>query len=262
VASLDFFASLTPRHPWMRGAVAGACVGAVGCVLPEMLGGGNRLVESMLDGRLDLLLVPGVFLVRFGLTMVSYGCGTAGGIFAPLLVLGAAIGLGIGGAVSNLVPALGLHAPVFAAVGMAAYFSAIVRAPLTGIVLLVEMTGNYSLVLPLLAASLTAYGVADFAGDRPIYEALLERDLLRTQASPELEKAIVLDFTILPGAEFDGRTIGEIGLPGGCLLILVRRGTTEEVPTSDFRLAARDQITAVISPGAAHAIAELREGTA
>jgi len=145
---------------------------------------------------------------------------------------------------------------------MAAYFSAIVRAPLTGIVLVVEMTGNYSLVLPLLAASLTSYGIADFAGDRPIYEALLERDLLRSQASPAVGRTVVLDFTILPGAPFDGVTVGELGLPDGCILILVRRGTTEEVPSAGFRLAARDQITAVVSPGAAGAIARLREGTA
>jgi CIC family chloride channel protein len=65
------------------------------------------------------------------------------------------------------------HPETFAVVGMAAHFSGIVRAPLTGIVLIVEMTGNYSLVFPLLVACLTAYGVADLLADQPVYEALL-----------------------------------------------------------------------------------------
>jgi len=102
VASLEVYQSLSPRRPWLRGAVAGACVGAIGCVLPETLGSGNRLVEAMLDGTMALAAVPLVFVVRFGLTMISYGSGAAGGIFAPLLVLGAAIGLGIGGIASHL----------------------------------------------------------------------------------------------------------------------------------------------------------------
>jgi CIC family chloride channel protein len=144
---------------------------------------------------------------------------------------------------------------------MAAYFTAVVRAPLTGIVLIVEMTGNYSLVLPLLAACLTAYGVADFLGDRPVYEALLERDLMRAEkGQPDLGGTLLLDLTIAPGAPFDGKRVRELGLPPGSIIIAVRRGGREEVPTADSQLGAGDQISVLIAPEAATALGLLRHG--
>ena len=83
-----------------------------------------------------MLHIPLWFVLRFGLTMVSYGCGAPGGIFAPLLVLGALIGLAVGEIAHLVLPGLINHPESFAVVGMAAYFAAIVRAPLTGIVLI------------------------------------------------------------------------------------------------------------------------------
>jgi CIC family chloride channel protein len=117
-----------------------------------------------------------LFILRFTMTMGSYGTGAAGGIFAPLLVLGAQIGLVCALVMHTFVP--NLVSPVnFAIVGMAAYFTAIVRAPLTGIILIAEMTAGYSLLLPLLAACFTSYAIAELCRESPIYEALLERSL-------------------------------------------------------------------------------------
>lgn len=164
---------------WPKGAiggVAGAAVGAAGLFNAELLGSGHELAEHALSGHVLLQMLPWLFLARFVLTMGSYSTGAAGGIFAPLLVLGAQLGLACGLVVQHFVPGLAVPA-AFAVVGMAAYFTAIVRAPLTGIVLIAEMTGGYSLILPLLAASLSAYAVAEFLRDTPIYEALLERSL-------------------------------------------------------------------------------------
>jgi chloride channel protein, CIC family len=150
---------------------------------------------------------------------------------------------------------------LFAVVGMAAYFTAIVRAPLTGIVLIVEMTGNYSLVLPLLAACLTAYGVADFLKDRPVYEALLERDLLRGTPTPTLESPLLLELTVAPASPFDGKRIRNLGLPAGCVIVTVLRGAKEHIPSADFLLEAGDRLTAVVDPEAAEAAPLLRSGT-
>lgn len=261
VASLDFFGRFR-RHPrWLLAAGVGAGVGVVGWFWPEALGGGHSLVERALHAREPLDLLPAFFLLRFILTMASYGCGAPGGIFAPLLVLGAQLGLAVGLIALKIFPTGMGPVEHFAVVGMGAYFTAVVRAPLTGIVLIVEMTGNYSLVLPLLVACLTAYGVADYLGDRPIYEALLERDLLRGQASPELEGALLLELPVHPGAPFEGRAVRDLGLPPGCVLVTVRRGVKEEVPTATTLIQAGDRITAVIGPTAADAVPLLREGT-
>lgn len=218
-------------------------------------------MERTLAGELSLAALGGFFVLRFALTMLSYECGAPGGIFAPLLVLGSEIGMGVGAVAGQFLPHGVSRPATFAVVGMAAYFTAIVRAPLTGIVLMVEMTGNYSLVLPLLVACLTAYGVADFLRDLPVYEALLERDLLRGQKVPDLDGTLLLDFTIAPGAPFDGKRVREIGLPPGAIIVMLRRQLREAVPTADSQLAAGDQLSVLIAPEATTALALLRKGT-
>ena len=107
--------------------------------------------------------------------MISYGSGAAGGIFAPLLVIGALGGLAVGQATHLVLPAWAPNPEVFAVIGMGALLTAIVRAPLTGIVLMIELTGKYDFMLPLLAGCLVAYGVAEALKDPPIYEALRMR---------------------------------------------------------------------------------------
>jgi CIC family chloride channel protein len=129
-----------------------------------------------LSGRIALSLLPLFIVARFSLTMVSYGSGAAGGIFAPLLVIGALSGLWFGAGVHSLFhSSQSLSPEVFAVLGMGAMFTAIVRAPLTGIVLMIELTGVYDFMLPLLVSCMLAYGVAEWLGNTPIYEALRER---------------------------------------------------------------------------------------
>ena len=108
--------------------------------------------------------------------MASYGCGAPGGIFAPLLALGALLGNAFAAANTGL-----RHVPsdpaAYAIVAMAACFTAIVRSPLTGVVLLLEMTGSWTLILPMMAASVTAYTIPELLGNAPIYDSLRERDI-------------------------------------------------------------------------------------
>jgi CIC family chloride channel protein len=267
LGTLEFFAGLgswlSRMGAWparLAGAFVGAVVGLIGWFVPHALGGGHVLVEAVLTGQVALSLIPLWFVLRFGLTMVSYGCGAPGGIFAPLLVLGALIGLGVGEITHLVLPDAVNHPETFAVVGMAAYFAAIVRAPLTGIVLIVEMTNNYAQMLPLLVACFSAYAVADALGDLPIYEALLERDVRRDGTAPELHGTLVLELTVQTYSAFEGKRVQELGLPPGCVLVTMRRGIHESVPTANTRLEAGDRITAVVAPQAATAVALLREG--
>jgi CIC family chloride channel protein len=261
LGSLNLFQRLRRWPPGLTGAAVGAAVGLVAWFWPDVVGGGYRLLDQLLGGHTGALVLLAAFLTRFALTMGSYGCGAPGGIFAPLLVLGAQIGLLFAVAVHRLVPVAAPEPGAFAFVGMAAYFTAIVRAPLTGIVLIVEMTGNYALMLPLLTACFAAYASADLLGDLPIYEALLERDLLRGQDDPHLEDSLLLELTISPGAPFEGKQVRELQLPSGCILITVRRGIREHVATAELRLEAGDRVTAVVAPEAAAAVTLLREGS-
>jgi CIC family chloride channel protein len=175
LASLDFFGRLRAWPAWTVGAFAGAVVGLAGGLYPGVAGSGGGLAERALLGEIALHWLPVLLVVRFALTMVSYGAGAAGGIFAPLLVIGAFGGLAVGGLAHRFAPGLAPHPEVFAVLGMGALLTAIVRAPLTSIVLMVELTGKYDFMLPLLASCLVAYGVAEALKNPPIYEALRAR---------------------------------------------------------------------------------------
>ncbi len=260
LGSVHFFSRLSHWPRGVAGALVGAGVGLVGWFLPQALGGGHQMVEATLAGKVAASTLAAMFGLRFVLTMGSYGTGAPGGIFAPLLVLGAQAGLLVGLVAGRFFPGAAPEPTMFAVVGMAALFTAIVRAPLTGIVLIIEMTGSYALMLPLLAACFCSYGVADLLGDKPVYEALLERDLLRSQESPHLEANLLLEVPVQHGAPFEGKSIGELGLPEGCLIITVERGLRSHVASPDTRLHAGDRLTAVIAPQAAAAASLLREG--
>src|SRR6185436_15389709 len=98
-------------------------------------------------------------------------------------------------------------------------------------------------------------------GDRPIYEALLERDLERSQEPPELgDGTQLVEVTILPGAAFDGRLVRELGLPPGCVLVAIERAGDEEVPQADSRLQAGDRVTAIVARRSPDAVPRLRRG--
>jgi CIC family chloride channel protein len=175
LGSLSFFDRLRNRPPFATGALAGLVVGLAAWIYPEASGSGAMLASRAIGGEIALRWVLVLVAARFALTMVSYGSGAAGGIFAPLLVIGALGGLAIGAVAHALAPAWAAHAEVFAVLGMGALLTAIVRAPLTGIVLMIELTGEYDFMLPLLVSCFAAYGIAEAMNDTPIYEALRER---------------------------------------------------------------------------------------
>ncbi|HEY8994288.1 MAG TPA: H(+)/Cl(-) exchange transporter ClcA [Lacunisphaera sp.] len=172
--SLDLYARL--RWPaWAIGGLAGAIAGLASGIYPGIAGGGGLLAERALTGSIAFQWLPVLLLARFFLTMGSYGTGAAGGIFGPLLVIGALGGLAFGQVAHAALPSWSAQPEAFAVIGMGGLLTAIVRAPLTGIVLMIELTGKYDFMLPLLACCLVAYGVAEALRDRPIYEALRER---------------------------------------------------------------------------------------
>jgi chloride channel protein, CIC family len=160
-----------------RAAAIGAAVGALAWFAPGLVGGGDALAQQALDGTAALALLPFIFVLRLILSAASYAAGTPGGLFAPLLALGAQMGFLFGSAFDLAQAAPAPHAASFALVGMAALFAAVVRAPLTGMILVTEMTANSILLLPMLAACFSAMAVAAILGESPVYDALKIRTL-------------------------------------------------------------------------------------
>lgn len=169
-------------RPELRAALIGASVGAVAWWAPGLVGGGDAITQKALAGTEVFATLPWLFVLRFGLGAISYAAGTPGGLFAPMLVLGAQVGLLFGTLGSHWLPGLAPHAAAFTVVGMAAFFTAVVRAPLTGIILVTEMTASFTLLLPMLAACFAAMAVPTLLGNAPIYDTLRERILHRQVA--------------------------------------------------------------------------------
>jgi CIC family chloride channel protein len=141
------------------------------------VGGGDPITQRTLEGIGTLALIPLLFSLRFGLGAVSYAAATPGGLFAPLLVLGAQLGLFFGLACQSLFSGLHIQPEAFAVVGMAAFFAGVVRAPLTGIVLVTEMIGNVTMLLPMMGGCFAAMLVTTLLRNPPIYDSLSERTL-------------------------------------------------------------------------------------
>jgi chloride channel protein, CIC family len=159
----------------LRAGLVGAAVGALAWLVPGLVGGGDSITQSVLAGAAPLAVIPAAFLIRFALGAVSYAAGAPGGLFAPMLVLGAQFGFLFGAACQAVLPGLDIQPEGFAVVGIAAFFAGVVRAPITGLVLATEMTDSVSMLLPMLSACATAMLTPALIGEPPIYESLRER---------------------------------------------------------------------------------------
>ncbi|SMB98675.1 chloride channel protein, CIC family [Thermanaeromonas toyohensis ToBE] len=258
---LELADKLTKVPRWLRAALVAVLAGVVGYFLPEVLGGGHFLVESVLANKVALQVIPLLFIAKFLLTIMSYSAGVPGGIFLPLLVLGTLIGSFIGQISGYLFPSLQGMAPSFAIVSMAAYFVAIVRAPLTGIVLIIEMTGHYQHMLPLLLTCVVAYIVAEALGTLPIYEMLLERDLMKGRSDGEAslsceDKTTVIEVVVESGSPASGCRVKDLKLPSECLLVSVNRGTREIIPRGSTKLLEGDHLKVIVPEGKAGKVIE------
>jgi len=166
-----------PGASIVRAAGIGGFVGLAAWFWPAIVGGGESLMPALLTPNIAVSQVALILLARFLIGPICFGAGTPGGIFAPLLVVGAAFGALFAEMINLALPFAALSTVGFAVVGMAAFFTAVVRAPFTGMVLAIEMTGRPDLVLGMLTASLAAILVTTACRSDPIYESLRKRML-------------------------------------------------------------------------------------
>ena len=220
------------------------CAGILGFTAPELLGSGHALIEYLTNTDVMLGTVLFILIGRFLFSAVSFGSGAPGGIFFPLLVLGGFIG---GTFATVGVQFFGLDAMYinnFVLLAMAGYFAAIVRAPLTGIILIFEMTGSLSQMLSLSIVSIVAYIVATLLKSKPIYESLLERLLERQgqKVSKDHGQKVLTNFVVRQGSRLEDTMISEIEWPNNCLLVAIQRGADEIIPKGRTRLQVGDVI--------------------
>ncbi|HAD38986.1 MAG TPA: ClC family H(+)/Cl(-) exchange transporter, partial [Plesiomonas shigelloides] len=159
------------------GAVIGGTCGLLALLVPEVSGDGMSLVLIAAKGNFTITALLLIFFARVITTLMCFCSGAPGGIFAPSLAIGTLFGTAFGTLATMLFPQYNLEIATFSIAGMGALFAATVRAPLTGLVLVLEMTENYQLILPMLITVLGATLLAQALGGRPLYTVLLERTL-------------------------------------------------------------------------------------
>ncbi|MDR0643498.1 MAG: ClC family H(+)/Cl(-) exchange transporter [Treponema sp.] len=153
----------------------------------EVTGGGHELIEMLSVKTFSLQTLSVLFILKLSFTAFCYGSGTAGGIFLPLLACGAILGGIIGQALGMFGLIEAGHNLNFMILGMAAFFSAVVKSPVTGIVLILEMSGNFNHLGSLVLVSLSAFVTSDIIASRPVYSVLLERLLARKLSTKEVK---------------------------------------------------------------------------
>ncbi|WP_145526897.1 H(+)/Cl(-) exchange transporter ClcA [Yersinia rohdei] len=159
------------------GGLLGGMCGLLALIHGEAVGGGFSLIPIAAAGNYSIGMLLFIFIARVITTLLCFGSGAPGGIFAPMLALGTILGTAFGLSCAHFFPEYSIDAGTFAIAGMGALFAASVRAPLTGIVLVLEMTDNYQLILPMIVTCLGATLIAQFMGGQPLYAAILARTL-------------------------------------------------------------------------------------
>jgi len=228
---------------------AALLVAVIGYIYPITLGGGNELILDIMHGKVLLLAIPIIFLLKFILTITCYATGVPGGIFLPMLVIGALLGSFYGQGLAFFIPDLQQYANTYAVIGMAAIFSAIVRAPVTGTVLIIEMTGTFQHLFALLTASMTAFLITEHFQVKPVYEMLMKRLIRKNHHGKQntyIEDKILIDITVETGSLMELKQVKSIKLPQSILLVTIRRGNDEILPKGNTILYAGDIITVLV----------------
>ena len=161
---------------WFQPVAGGLLVGLMGWFVPQVMGVGYGYVGDALNGNMAFNLMLLLVVVKLFAVTTSYASGNAGGIFGPSLFIGAMLGGSVGTLAHHLLPAYTATAGAYALVGMGAVFAGIVRAPMTSVLMIFEMTQDYAVIVPLMIANLVSLFIASRLQEEPIYEALAVQD--------------------------------------------------------------------------------------
>ena len=200
---------------------------------------------DMLDIAIpSLSILVLLLLLKYLFSMFSFSSGAPGGIFLPILVLGAYIGAVFG---SIFVPALGLEHELiyrFIIISMAGFFAATVRSPITGVVLIAEMSGSTESLVAMVIVSLIAYVVPTLLGNEPIYESLYDRLLSNKNREyvKKPSKHVLSEYVVPLDCNYINFKIKDIPFPKNAIVVSVIRNGKYIIPTEDFNIQYSDQI--------------------
>lgn len=227
--------------------------GLLGLIIPEVLGGGHEVVTLLVSTPFTIKMLLILIIVKFLFTMVSFGSGAPGGIFLPLLVIGALIGNIYGNVLSNLFGFNSIYIKNLIILGMAGYFTSIVKAPITGIILITEMTGSFQHLLSISVVCIMSYIISDIMKSKPVYEALLNRMINKGENvfKGNEKTKVLIETCVLMGCELDGKKIKEVNWPSNCLIVGIKRGHDEIIPDGETLIYPGDYLISLVNEDSA-----------
>ena len=262
IASLIFSKALSysrphlrrlPRWTWyIQPAVAGLIVGAIGYFgAPQVMGPGYNVIDQAMHGQFTWKFLMALALLKIVATTISFSSGTPGGMFAPTLFIGAMLGASIGTFEKIFFPSFHVSVGSYALVGMGVLFAAFLRVPLTSVFMVLEVSGNYSIVLPVILANTIAYLVSRGLQPYPILETFTHQDGLDLPSMEEQREEMVLHledalrpvtFPVFPGnatLQEVSQQLGQADAP--ILLVKLHDGSWYSMNRNDFTSLAACQ---------------------
>jgi CIC family chloride channel protein len=183
-----WFLRMPSRTLWFQPVAGGLLVGGLGWFVPQLLGVGYGHVGDALNGRMALQLMALLLILKLMTVTVSYASGNAGGIFGPSLFMGAMLGGVMGSVAHKLAPDFTATPGAYALVGMGTTFAGIVRAPMTSVMMIFEVTRDYAIIVPLMISNLVSFFVSVRFQPQPTYEALARQDGIHLPAAAARER--------------------------------------------------------------------------
>jgi chloride channel protein, CIC family len=268
LASVVFSSGITALRPrckalprwtqYFQPAIAGLLIGMIGAAgAPQVMGAGYEYIDEAMHGRFTWQLLALLALLKIVATMLSFVSGTPGGMFAPTLFIGAMLGGAVAGAQHALFPALAGSPGTYALVGMGVLFAGFLRAPMTSVFMVLEVSGNYSIILPVIVANTFAYVISRSLQPVAIFDALTRQDGLVLPSMEEQREEEILrvedamqagDELVLDGQETVARAL-EIINKNGNEKVLVRLALGQWSTVSKEELAKAATVRADESVG-------------
>ncbi len=196
------FLSMPKSTRWFQPVAGGLTVGILSWFVPDVLGVGYAHVSAALNGQIAVSAMAILAFLKIIATTSCYSSGNAGGIFGPSLFIGAMMGGAVGGAAHQLLPDYTGSIGAYALVGMGAAFAGIVRAPLTSVIMIFEITRDYSIIVPLMIANMISYFISARLQEEPVYEALQHQDGVHLPAGArQKEPSLVVSDGMRPASD-------------------------------------------------------------
>jgi CIC family chloride channel protein len=253
---LKWLASARPRVQslprwthYFQPAVAGLLIGLIGIRLPQVMGAGYPIIDQAMHGQFTWKLLLVLAALKILATGFSFLSGTPGGMFAPSLFIGAMLGAAVGAIEQHFFPALPGSVGTFALVGMGTFFAGFLRVPITSVFMVIELSGNYTAILPVMISSLIAYGISRSYIKVPLFDMLARQDGLvlpsveerREQMVLTVEDAMRLDAVVLePNHNVADVMKREEGKENVLFFLRVRPGEWHFIERSELQRLAAD----------------------